>query len=236
MAVIIGAGTLVSIPSLFPQGGFVSINFGVDPQMNRLWQLGSYDPYDTYTVRQRSFSLTAYGKKLDGTGGSLVYDVTPSTACQNPSNPVTISVTPTSCGYTIDPFSYVYWPTSYNYSKDNFGWGQENWAFTTEPDMDISYGGTILFIRGIATGQVNTGAGMMDPADQGIQYDPNASKDSLGNWIDGENGSVQAGFPGIGDYNIQRELIVTYVGGSEGKSDGYKGQASVTIPMTPLYV
>jgi hypothetical protein len=236
MAVIIGAGTVVSIPSLFTSGGFVSINFGVDPQMNRLWQIGSYSPYDIYTSKQRSFSLTAYGKRENGTGGSQLYDVSASTSCSNPSNPVTISVTPTSCGYTIAPFSYVYWPTSYNYSKDNFGWGQESWSFTTEPEMSVPYAGTVLFIRGIATGQVQTGDGIMTAANQGVVYDDAASRDSNGNFIDGESGSVSAGFPGIGEYSVQREYIVTHVGNSEGKADGYQGAASVTIPMTPVYI
>jgi len=235
MAVIIGGGTYVSIPSLFPDGGYVSINFGVDPQMNRLWQLGSYVPYDTYTQSQRSFSLVAYGKKPDGSGGSNQISVEPSVSCSSPS-PTTISVTPASCGYSIAPFSGDYFPTSYSYSKDNFGFGQESWAFTTEPIMDVPYTGTILFIRGIATGQVQTGAGMLDPVDQGILYDTSASQDSNGNWIDGESGSVAAGFPGIGTYTIQREYVVTYIGGSVGKADGFQGNASVTIPMQTVYV
>lgn len=236
MAVIVSAGTLVEIPSLFSDGGFISINFGVDPQINRLWQLGSYTPYDTYTMSQRSFSLTAYGQQPDGTGGSLAYDVSASTSCQNPSNPLTISVTPASCGYTIDPFSDTYWPTSYSYNKDRFGWGTESWSFTTEPEFDIPYAGTILFLRGIATGQVLTGDGMMPAADVGVVYDTASSQDSGGNWIDGENGSVSAGNIGIGEYNIQREYVVTSVGGSLGKSDGYKGQAQISIPMQIVYV
>lgn len=234
-AVIIGAGTSVSIPTLFPNGGFVSINFGVQPQVTRLWQLGSYSPYTTYVLKQRTFSLVAYGKKDGGIGGSNQIDVTPSTSCVNP-NPIAITVTPTSCGYTITPFSGDYYPTSYSYSKDNFGWGQESWSFVTEPILDIPYGGTILFLRGIATGQVATGAGFMTESECGIQYDAAASQDYNGNWIDGEAGSVQAGFPGIGDYTVQREYVVTAVGGSLGKKDGYKGNASVSIPMQTVYV
>ena len=76
----------------------------------------------------------------------------------------------------------------------------------------------------------------MDPADQGVVYDTVSSQDHGGNWIDGESGSVQAGFPGIGDYSVQREYVVTYVGGSLGRADGYKGQAQVTIPMQTVYI
>jgi hypothetical protein len=93
-----------------------------------------------------------------------------------------------------------------------------------------------LFIRGIATGQVGTGAGMMDPADQGVVFDTASSMDSNGNWIDGESGGVSAGFPGIGDYNIERHYVITHIGASLGKADGYKGQAQVTIPMETVYV
>lgn len=234
-AVIIGAGTSVSIPSLFPQGGYVSVNFGIQPEVSRLWELGSYSPYTTYTTKQRSFSLVAYGKKPDGTGGSNSISVTPSISCANPT-PIPITVTPTSCGYTITPFSGNYYPTSYSYSKDTFGWGQESWAFITEPILDVPYNGTILFLRGIATGQISTGAGFMTEAECGVQYDAAASKDFNGNWIDGESGSVQAGFPGIGEYTIQREHVVTYIGGSNGKKDGYKGNSSVSIPMQTVYV
>lgn len=234
-AVIIGAGTYVSVPSLISDGGIVSINFGIEAQTNRLWQLGSYSPYDTYVMRQRTFSLTCYGKRENGSGGSVQVSVEPSTSCSSPS-PITISVTPTSCGYSIAPFSADYHVTGYSYSKDNFGWGQENWSFTTEPEFDIPYSGTILFIRGIATGQVQTGDGMMDPEDQGVLYDVSASKDGNGNWIDGESGSVSAGNISIGEYSIQREYIVTYVGGSVGKSDGLQGSAQVSIPMQTVYI
>ncbi|MCK5016495.1 MAG: hypothetical protein KAS32_05415 [Candidatus Peribacteraceae bacterium] len=234
-AVLIGQGTYVSIPSIFPDGGFVSINFGVDPQMQRLYELGNFQPYDTYTQRQRSFSLTAYGKRENGTGGSTQLNVEPSVTCASPT-PIVIDVTPASCGYTIVPFSGDYYPSSYSYTKENLGWGQESWSFVTEPIFDIPYAGTVLFIRGIATGQVSTGAGQLDPVDQGIVYDTAASQDSNGDFIDGESGSVAAGFPGLGQFNIQRELVVTYVGGSVGKSDGYAGAANVTIPMQTIYV
>ena len=235
MAVIIGAGTSVVIPSLFPDGGFVSINFGLDPNTQRLWQLGSYNPYDTYTQKQRTFSLTAYGRKPSGSGGSSVISVEPSVTCSNPSS-IGISVTPVSCGYTIDPFSGDFYVNSYSYKKEHFGFGQESWSFVTEPELDVSYTGTILFIRGISTGQIKVGAGMLSPLNQGVTYDDSASRDSNGDYIEAEAGDVTAGFPGVGSYNIQRDVVVTHIGGSVGKSDGLVGECSVTVPMETVYI
>lgn len=233
MAVIIGAGTTV-VTTLFPQGGIASVNFGFAPQVNRLWELGSWDPYDTYVVRRRSLSITAYGKKDNGQGGSQIFDVSPSTSCVDATS-VEVTINPGACGATVTPFTEDYWPSSYSYSKDNFGWGQESWSFTSKPEID-NYTGTIVFLRGIATGQMLTGAGIMAAADMGIVINDAASRDSDGNYIDGTTGSVQAGFPGIGDYMTQREIVVSTIGGSIGKDDGNKGQGNVTIPNQEVYL
>lgn len=232
-AVIIGAGTSI-VTTLFPQGGVTSVNFGFRPEINRLWELGSWTPYDTYVVRQQELSLTGYGRTLSGQKGSISLDLTPSTACTDASS-VSIAVTPGACGAYVEPFVDDFFPTSYSYSKDVFGFGTENWSFTTKQDID-NYTGTIVMLRGISTGQISTGDGIMSAADMGVVIDDAASKDSNGDYIDGESGSVQAGFPGIGDYSIQREVVVTHVGQSEGRVDGYKGNASVTIPMQPVYL
>lgn len=233
MSVIIGSGTTV-VTTLFPQGGIASVNFGFAPEVNRLWELGSWVPYDTYVVRRRTLSLTAYGRRDNGQGGSQLFDVTPSTTCDDATS-VSITVNPGACGTTVTPFTQDYWPASYSYSKDNFGWGQESWSFATKPEIS-GYTGTIVYLRGIATGQMNTGGGVMAAADMGVVIDDTASRDSDGNYIDGTSGSVQAGFPGIGDYTTQREVVVTSIGYSLGRDDGNKGQASVTIPNQEIYI
>jgi len=233
MAVIIGAGTTVST-SLFLQGGITSVSFGFKPQVNRLWQLGSWDPYDTYTIQQRELTLAGYGRKDNGQGGSQSFDLTPSTSCVDASS-VAVTVNPGSCGVVVTPFTDDFYPTSYGYTKDNFGWGVENWSFTSKPIIE-NYTGTIVFLRGIATGQMLVGAGQMVGADMGVVINDSASRDSSNNYIEGANGSVQAGFPGVGDYATQREVVVSFIGASIGKSDGYKGQASVTIPVQQVFI
>ncbi len=109
---------------------------------------------------------------------------------------------------------------------------------TTAPIID-GFAGTIVMLRGIAEGTVATGPGVMATADMGVVVDETASNDSLGNPIQGENGSVQAGSPGLGNFDIQRSVIATSVGDSIGLSpaiDGLTGQANINIPMTPVFL
>ncbi len=233
MAVVIGAGTTVT-SNLFPQGGITSVNFGLKPEINRLWQLGSWTPYDTYVVTQKELSLVAYGRKENGQGGSQSFVLTPSTSCMDATS-VSITVNPGACGVSIAPFTDDFYPTSYSYSKENFGHGTESWSFTTEQEVD-NYTGTIVMLRGIATGQILIGTGIMTSADIGIVVDEAASRDSNNNYIEGLDFSVSAGFPGIGTSSTQREVVVYSVGGSLGKQDGYEGRGNVSIPMTPVYL
>jgi hypothetical protein len=233
MAVIIGSATTVT-STLFSQGGIVSVNFGFNPEINRLWQLGSWVPYDTYVTRQQDLSLTGYGKKDNGQGGSQAFTLTPSTSCVDATS-IQITVNPGACGVNIAPFTDYFYPTSYSYSKDNFGFGVESWAFTTEQDID-NYTGDIVMLRGISTGQIKIGVGMMSAGNIGIVVNDASSKDSSGNYIEGTTGSVAAGFPGLGSSETQREVVVTSIGGSIGKQDGYQGSGSVSIPMTPVYL
>lgn len=77
----------------------------------------------------------------------------------------------------------------------------------------------------------------MDAPDMGMVIDNTSSNDSTGNPIQGETGSVQAG--GIGNFDIQRNIIATQVGGSIGyipSIDGLTGNASVSIAMTPVFL
>lgn len=233
MAVLIGSATTVDT-TLFPSGGITSINFGLKANFNRLWQLGSWSPYDTQTTQQRELSLVGYGKQEGGQGGSQSFDVTPTLSCSDATS-VSIAVNMGACGVVIDPFTDDFFPSSYSYSKDNLGFGTESWSFTSKPIID-TYNGSIYILRGIAQGQVLTGDGMMAALDTGVVVDDAASRDSNGDYIESGSGSVAAGTPGIGDYSVQREVIVTSVGASEGKQDGLKGASNVSIPNTTLYL
>lgn len=151
---------------------------------------------------------------------------------------VNITVNPASCVASLLPFTGDYFVNSYSYSKSNLGFGQETWAFTSKPEI-TGYTGTIVMLRGIAEGQIATGAGTMAALDMGVVIDETGSNDSLGAPIEGESGSVAAGTPGIGNYDIQRHVIVTQIGGSKGRHttiDGLTGQASISIPNTPVFL
>lgn len=236
MAVIIGAGSTV-VSTQFPNGGIVSVQFGFTPQVERLYELGSFDPYDTSVTRTRTLSVNVYGSKPDGTGGSTPLIVTPSITCVD-ADTTFITVNPASCVDALIPFNDNYFLNSYSYSKDNLGYGQESWSFTSKPVI-TGYTGDIVMLRGIAEGTVATGAGVMLPEYQGITVNELASNDVLGNQIEGESGSVAGGTPGLGNYDIQRHVIVTAVGGSRGRHvliDGQTGAASISIQLTPVYL
>lgn len=236
MAIIIGAASTVVSPQ-FPNGGIASVQFGFNPQVERLYQLGSFAPYDTTVTRTRTISLSVYGSRADGTGGSLPFDVTPSTTCVDAGTTL-ITVNPASCVASLLPFAGDYFLNSYSYSKDNLGYGQENWSFTSKPEI-TGYTGTIVMLRGIAEGTISTGEGVMTADLMGVTIDTAASNDSLGNQIEGESGSVAGGTPGLGNFDIQRHIIATSVGGSTGKGplvDGQTGEASISIPLTPVYL
>lgn len=233
-AVIIGAGTSVTT-ALFPNGGIVSISFGISPSITRLWQLGSFSPYDTLTQTQRNLSINAYGSDTSGVGGSQSQTLTASTTCVD-AGTISVTVTPGECGTSVSPFTVDFFATGYSYSKsDRRGIGQESWTLISKPIVS-DYTGTIAMLRGISTGQHATGDGVLTTAQMGVVVDDAASRDSLGNWIEGESGSVSAGFPGLGEYNFTREVVYTQCGGSTGVADGYVGTASVQIPMSPVFI
>ncbi len=236
MAVIIGAGTTV-VSAQFPNGGVVSVQFGFNPQVDRLYELGSFTPYDSTVTKTRTVSVNVYGSRPDSTGGSLPLLVSPSITCVD-AGAVSITVNPASCVGSLLPFIEDYFVTGYSYTKDNIGFGQEAWSFTSKPEIP-GFAGTIVMLRGITEGTVATGDGNMTAAQMGIIVDETASNDSLGANIEGESGSVQGGTPGIGNFDIQRHIIATSIGGSIGKNttvDGLAGQGSVQIPMTPVFI
>ncbi len=242
MAVIIGAGTTLTANlstggSLFPSGGILSLSFGFEPQVERLWQLGDFRPYDTFVQRQRNIQISSYGTRADGTGGSTRMTITPATTC-NDADSVEITVIPASCLGSIAPFRETYFVTSYGYEKDNVGYGQESWSFQSKPIFD-SYTGTIRMLRGIPEGTLLAGEGAMTPGQMGVEVDEVGSNDRSGSPIQGESGSVSAGTPGIGQYEFQRYVLATAVGGSVGISaatDGLRGSASISIPITPVFL
>jgi len=235
VVVIIGGGSSVSTTLLTNGNGVLSVNFGLQANVERLYELGSFSPYDTKTTYQRSFSMTVYGRKPDNSGGTQVRAIIASTTCVDASSE-SITFNPSACSGAVVGFTDTFFVTSYGYSKDTNSFGQESWSFTNKQVIP-SYTGTIYMLRGIPTGQVVTGTDIMTNAQMGIVIDDAASRDSSNNYIEAESGSVSAGFPGIGNMEVTREVVVSSVGGSQGSStaiDGKRGNASASIPMTLL--
>jgi hypothetical protein len=238
MAVIIGAGSTV-FSAQFPNGGIVSFQLGFNPQVDRLYEIGSFDPYDTSVTRTQTLSVTAYGKRATGQGGTAIHLLTPSIDCVD-TGAINIEVNPASCVPSLRPFIGDFFLNNYSYSKDNLGYGQETWSFTAKPTI-TGFSGNIVMLRGIAEGTVKTGPGTMPFSLTGCEIDevtiPNPSNDELDVPIESESGSVSAG--AIGNYDIQRFIIPTQVGGSQGRGttvDGLDGETSITIPLTPVYL
>lgn len=236
MAVLIGGGTTI-VSGQFPNGGITSVQFGFNPQVTRLWELGSFSPYDSFVQKTRTLTVNVYGSRPDGGGGSLQVAVAPSTTCVD-AGTVHVTINPASCVSSLSSFAEDYFVTGYSYQKDNMGYGQETWSFTSKPEIP-GYSGSIVMLRGIAEGQIATGDGIMPSDKMGVIVDETASNDSLGANIEGESGSVQAGSPGLGTYDIQRFVIVGSIGGSIGKDtsiDGLSGQANIQIPMNTVFL
>jgi len=234
MAVIVGGGSSISSTLLADGTGVVSINFDLQANIERLWQLGSFSPYDTTATLQRTVNLVVYGTKPTGGGGTNSTVLTPSTTCEDTTT-IPIEFSAPVCTGGAASFSDSFFATSYSYSKDVQGFGRETWAFTTKPIID-TYTGTIYMLGGLATGQITTGSDYLSSTSQGFVIDEAASVDSLGNNIESMSGSVSSGFPGLGEYETKREVVVSEVGGSVGKSDGYKGQCSCSIPVQPIFL
>jgi hypothetical protein len=234
MAVIIGGGSSVTSSLLADGTGVVSISFDYQANIERLWELGSFSPYDSTVNRQRNVSLVVYGSKPTGAGGTTVQALDASTTCADSSS-ISLEFNAAVCTGGAASFSDTFFATSYSYSKDFNGYGKESWAMVTKPIYD-DYTGTIYMLRGIATGQILIGTEAMSEAEMGFITDDAGSRDSSGNYIESESGSVNAGFPGIGDFETKREVVVSSVGDSIGKKDGYKGQCNCSIPTQPIYL
>lgn len=236
MSVIIGGGTTITSDFLSDGDGVTSVSFDYTANIERLWQLGSFSPYITTVTKQRTVSVSVYGKKPDGSGGTNALLMAPSTSCGDASS-VTIEVNATLCqGGGSESFTDTFFVTSYSFTKDYTSYGTESWAFTNKPYVD-SYTGTIYMLRGIPTGKILAqGDGIMANGEMGMLVDESSSKDASGNDIESETGSVSSGFPGIGNFDVTREVVVYSVGASTGYKPAYKGNANCSVPMQPLYL
>lgn len=235
MGVILGTMTQVVIDGKVD--GYQSVNWNINAQPNRLWQLGSWQPYGTQVAVTLTISVTAYAGALN------TINLAAATSCIDSSAVKTVTLNASAC----DPadainstFTNMY-TMSYSYSKgDPVGFGTESWSFQKWMDSDdyISSNwapGNNGIIRMPAPNYVLQGIteGNWSGDDQsivGLIFYPGPYE------VTGQQGSVSAGIPGVGNADITHIGIVQTIGGGYLEAGGKIGQSSASIPHQPLYV
>jgi hypothetical protein len=211
-SIIIGAATQVS----FRGDCVISANWGYNPNPQRLYCIGSWDPYQTYYRPTETLNLTIYAP-------GTYFGVTPTTGCANATT-VQASISPAACGEEDYPTLGGQWMvTGYSFSKDDASLpGQESWSLTrwtllasTMPTNAVE---PSFVMRGIAEGQGTGNAG--------IDF---GTTDTVNSY----SGNVSAG--GFGRADTLTAGVVVGVGGGSSLA-GDTGQGSVSIPYTPLYI
>lgn len=195
--------------------GYVSISLSLTPQIQRLFDLGFSDPFDTNITEQHNLSITRYAP-------GPTYSTAPSSLCED-ANSVAITIAANACGSSPGiNIADDFFVNSYSYAKEVQGFGQETWAMVTRPIP--SEGADFIMIRGIAEGQTSPNG----PSGQNTGVVLSAGL------VTGQEISVSVGNPGIGQADTVTFGTVSSVGGGTGKFDGYVGSAQVTIPYTPI--
>ncbi len=221
MPVIIGAGTTVTSDII--SGGFVSVSFSLSPNVERLFQLGSFDAFDINITEQESVSLTNYG------GASTPLVLTQSVACVDSTAKMAVIITPAPCFGSAVPISRTgadsLFITSFSYSKDFQSFGQESWSLQSKPII-AGFTGNQVFLQGFAEGSHTIGSDVV--SNDGIILTGSVTATTFD--AEGRNLSVSAGSPGIGTDDTQRFGKITQIGGGVGKEDGKKGNASANVP------
>lgn len=226
MVVIIGSATTVT--SSVISGGFVSVSFSLSPSVERLFQLGSFDAYDTNIQTQESISITNYG------GASTPVTLTPSTSCDDSTAKMDVTITPAACAGSVTAITRTgvdaLFITSYSYSKDFQGYGQETWSLQGKPVL-LNFTGNVSYIQGFSEGNHLTGSDIV--SNDGIVLTgsvPPATSDASGRSL-----QVSAGAASFGQDDTQVFGKVTQIGGAVGKEDGKRGNASANVPHTLVF-
>jgi len=224
MSVIIGSMTTVNIDGI---DGFHSVNWAMQVSPNRLWELGSWNPYRTQVTKIITVNVTTYA----GTISTMV--LSPSTSCIDSTARKDISISVDVCGPTsaIDFSEDDMFLMSYSYSKgDPMAFGSESWSFQKWVDADAA-GAEFLnvlaptaVIQGRAEGSETGNA-----ANLGIVFQADGQ-------VTGQQGSVSAGFPGIGNADETIYGLVIQVGGGSLEDSGKTGESNATVPHNPLYL
>ncbi len=228
MGVIIGAGTTVAIAG----GGHpTQVSWNVNPNTQRAYILGSWDPYLEAEVKSptETLSITMYSP-------GPIYVTTPTVECVDATKLIA-SVSPAGCSLgEVSPSSTGWFVTSYGYSKSDARQpSTESWSMMNYVTLDDD---TVVLpdyvLRGISEGSITSSQGngtdsLPAQGTTGVVFSTgvDAAPDSVGS-----TGSVSAGQIGRADY--QYSNVVEQVGGSVSTS-GKIEQGSCSMPYTPLY-
>lgn len=214
MAIIIGSATTV-----VGFTGVQSVNWNLSPNVQRLWQLGSFIPYDTIANVTQTLSVVVYG------GGGPPINIVNATGCTESQTKFNCTITPAACDAGVEGPSGDFYLTGYTYSKGNTqGPGtctyNGNQYVETPTNPLPSY-----VICGGAEGTRSTDFNI-----HGVVFDGPAD-------ATGFQGSVSAGFPGIGNASTTEYGIVSAVGVSPSAIDnGKTANANVTVKHQPLWL
>lgn len=231
MSVIIGGLTTVLVDAA--SDGMQSISWNINRQPNRLWELGSWTPWKTQVGATLSISITSYA------GALAAIDLAPSTSCANSTAIKTIIINAETCDGNPTAINEAnMYINSYSYSKgDPTGFGTESWSFQKWIESGVAGADFIQIpeptyvLQGRAEGsrQGDIGNGTTD---LGVRFlSPESS-----HVVEGEQGSVSAGFPGIGNADTIKLGLIDRIGGGKLEDGGKTGQSSATIPHQPLYI
>lgn len=223
MGVILGTMTEVIVGGV--SDGFQSINWNINAQPTRLWQLGSWLPWNTQLAGTVSLNITSYAGALSS------INLEPASSCDKSTAVKTVTLNAQSCspGTSVNEEFEDMFITSYSYSKgDPIGFGTETWAF--QAWIETNVGGYVnspapsTVLQGISEGSRSG-----DNFDRGVELNATTI-------VTGSQGSVSAGIPGIGNADTIELGIVTRIGGGLLEALGLVGQSSATIPHQPLYI
>jgi hypothetical protein len=224
MTVIIGNASQVTSDII--SAGIVSVNYSYQPEVNRMWQLGSFSAYDIETTTNISLSITNYG------GASTAIALSPSTGCVDSTAQMTVSIVPAACvSGTATITDEVFFINSYSYQKDYKGVGQESWSLIAKPILQ-GYTGTTYMLQGIATGEHLIGADIV--SNDGIVLigsDGISANDGSGYDV-----SMSASEMSIGELGVKEFGVITQIGNGIYREDGRRGNASANIPHQPIYL
>ena len=224
MGVIIGSMTTVNIDGT---DGFQSVNWAMQVSPNRLWELGSWNPYRTQVTKTITVNVTTYAGIIN------TMALSPSTGCIDSTAKKNISISIAACGPTsaIDFSEDDMFLMSYSYSKgDPTAFGSESWSFQKWVDADAT-GAEFLnvlaptcVIQGRAEGSKTGNA-----TNLGVVFAADGQ-------VTGQQGSVSAGFPGIGNADETVYGLVIQVGGGSLEDSGKTGESNASVPHNPLYL